>query len=724
MTGCFSGIGFRAIMAIIVSVVIGAGCSKESTTGDSAHSEPSVEHGKVTHAADPSEAGWQLVWQDEFDAGSVDDKKWSRAVDCWGGGNDELQCYSDRPENAFVEDSVLHMVATEENFSGPKFSEVHPQYSRDDTSKTSPFTSARLHTKDKMSIRYGRVDIRAKIAGGKGMWPALWMLPNDNVYGNWPASGEIDIMEALNAGIGPHEVHGTLHYGLPWPQWENKVDEFHMDANPADYFHVYSIEWEAGQIRWYVDGKHYQTQSAAGWYNYIWRGQEQGYQVANPRAPFDQEFYLIMNIAIGGNWPGDPDRDWPADREMLVDYVRVYQCGEGNSDADEYTGEGCAAVDPAVALNADSGAPGTHEFTLYADGPETLSFDVDGGVITNALLPGQWASAAGSVAQEHVDLGADRGRVWDIKFSGESNVFLTSKELASLPGYESGLMLGGGSGWVHNGEVEFDVLVKNASADSQLAVKLDSGAGKAGSAAITLPSAGEWQHVAVKIADILANPRAEDGGVDLTNVVNAFVLEHTGSSAHIQVDNVRLQCAYNIEPEPWQQDQTCDLYPREIPPIPVFTRINDVEWTVWDCCGGADFAEVNDEQADGSVVEFTFGEKATVSGYKAPQPLDMTLYSGGTLEFDFKQVSPPPEGSAWYVKLEAAITAAEVFLTDGGPMPSDSWQHYVFPLKGEMVKGQMDNADMSNIKLLLVFPEWGNAEGAVMRIDNVKFVAP
>ena len=225
------------------------------------------------------------------------------------------------------------------------------------------------------------------------MWPAIWMLPTDWVYGGWPSSGEIDIVEGVNLGIWGDEVHGTLHYGLPWPQWENHGQTLYMGENPADDFHVYAVEWEADEIRWYVDGVHYQTQQSSGWYNYIWQGQDHGFGVANPRAPFDQRFHLIMNLAVGGDWPGAPDTGWPEDREMLVDYVRVYQCHQPDIKPRRhqvgYEGRGCATVDPAVQVHADIGTPGINEYTLYGDGPATLDLEVNGEQVQNTPVPGQ-----------------------------------------------------------------------------------------------------------------------------------------------------------------------------------------------------------------------------------------------------------------------------------------------------------------------------------------------
>ncbi len=704
-------------VAALVALITLNGCIFD--TG----STTSFAEADVSSSAEPQQSaranvGWQLIWQDEFDSASLDQSKWHAVVDCWGGGNDELQCYTDRPDNGFIEDGMLHMVAKEEEHSGPKFSEIHPEYDRNDKSKTSPFTSIKLQTKNKLSIRYGRVDIRAKVAPGQGLWSALWMLPSDNVYGKWPASGEIDIMEALNPGIAANEVHGTLHYGLPWPQWENKVQEFHMDASPSDNFHVYSIEWEADEIRWYVDSKHYQTQSSAGWYNYIWQGQEQGLQVANANAPFDQEFYLIMNVAVGGNWPGDPDRDWPADRKMLVDYVRVYQCQNDLQGSPQLDGKGCATIDQTVALNTDLGKPASQQYQLYADGVETLNFTVPGGKVTNTLDATQVALADNKVVQQDVNLSDGHGKVWDVQLNGSSSVSLVSNASSTIPGYEKGLRFEGGTSWSHNGEIEFDLLVKNASADSQLLVSMATDNARKGSTAIEIPAPGKWQHVVLKVEDILLS-RAEGQRLELSNVVSPFILEYQGTNAHIQIDNITLECAYNSEPEVWQLDQSCGISPRKTPAKLIFEKINEQDWTVWDCCAGAEFRQINDPQVTRPVVEFKFANAPTAPGFIAPGPINMSDYAGGTLEFDFKQITAPPPGSSWFLKLEADITAAQVALTDGGPTPNNNWQHYTFSLAS-----QMTNADLSNIKRILVFPDWGKAEGAVMRIDNVKFVPP
>ena len=264
---------------------------------------------KARHRASDVHNGWTLLWSDEFDIpGTLDPDYWSHEVNCWGGGNNEYQCYTDRLDNSYVDQQgFLHIVAKEEFFSGPSLTDDDPGYPGPYVSKN--YTSARLRTKNKADWMYGRVEVRAKVPGGQGMWPAIWMLPTDWEYGGWPSSGEIDIMEAVNLPLGyfagwGHFVHGTLHYGLPWPQWENHGQSHYTVVNPANDFHEYAFEWEADEIRWYFDGVHWQTQRSEGWYNYIWSGQEDGFVVATDRAPFDKRFHLIMNVAVGGDWPG------------------------------------------------------------------------------------------------------------------------------------------------------------------------------------------------------------------------------------------------------------------------------------------------------------------------------------------------------------------------------------------------------------------------------------
>jgi len=239
-----------------------------------------------------------LVWSDEFDSDVIDPNKWEYEVNADGGGNNELQYYTDRSLNSWIEDTVLVIRALKENYTGP--------------GGARKYTSARMRTKNKGDWKYGKFEIRAKLPYGKGLWPAIWLLPTDWVYGGWAASGEIDIMELI--GSDPAKVYGTLHYGGTYPANVHTGASYALSEGTfASDYHIFTLEWEPTQMRWYVDGLLYQTQTE--WYT-------EGY---NYPAPFDQRFYLIMNVAVGGNWPGNPDETTLFPQRMEVDYVRVYQ---------------------------------------------------------------------------------------------------------------------------------------------------------------------------------------------------------------------------------------------------------------------------------------------------------------------------------------------------------------------------------------------------------------
>lgn len=294
-------------------------------------------------ASERAEKGWRLVWSDEFDGAAIDRAKWDFDVDCWGGGNNERQCYTDKRRNAVVEDGKLVIAARKEKATGPAF----PLSQRREPGKanaqaTRDFTSARLVTRGKAAWTYGRIEVRAKLPQGQGTWPAIWMLPEDNRYGTWAASGEIDILEAVNLGVRcdtceggiENRILGTLHFGGQWPANKHKGDETALPA-PVDGFHVFGIVWEKGKIVWTVDGKPYATRVAREW---------SSSGSTDPAAPFDRPFHLILNLAVGGGLAEDrglkgfDDRGYP--KIMEIDWVRVWQCnGDAVSDCSKTGGQ-------------------------------------------------------------------------------------------------------------------------------------------------------------------------------------------------------------------------------------------------------------------------------------------------------------------------------------------------------------------------------------------------
>ena len=245
----------------------------------------------------PTPDGYVLVWNDEFNGSGINPEKWEHEVNAQGGGNNELQYYTDRQENSFVENGTLSIIALKENYTGPE--------------GTRKYTSARLRTKNKGDWKYGRFEIKAKLPYGQGIWPAIWMLPTDWVYGGWAASGEIDIMELV--GHEPDKIYGTIHYGGTYPRNKHKGASYTYPEPFYSDFHIFSLEWDTTEIRWYIDDIHYATQTE--WYS------ENG----SYPAPFDQHFHLLLNVAVGGDWPGDPDNTTQFPQKMIIDYVRIFQ---------------------------------------------------------------------------------------------------------------------------------------------------------------------------------------------------------------------------------------------------------------------------------------------------------------------------------------------------------------------------------------------------------------
>ncbi|MEY3001353.1 MAG: hypothetical protein RL648_1567, partial [Verrucomicrobiota bacterium] len=244
----------------------------------------------------------QLIWSDEFETdGHPDGTKWFYDEGGDGWGNNEEQYYTaERLENARVEGGVLIIEARRDGW---------PLSSRQ---KTHAYTSARLVSKGRGDILYGRVEVRAKVPEGRGTWPAIWMLPTGSAYGVWPRSGEIDIMEHVGFAMGT--VHGSLHtLNYNWASGGQPTGSVSVpDAHLA--FHTYSVDWSPEAIRFAVDGEEYFTAAriSDNWEDW----------------PFDQPFYVILNLAVGGFWGGqqgvDPDI-WP--QRMEVDYVRLYDLG-------------------------------------------------------------------------------------------------------------------------------------------------------------------------------------------------------------------------------------------------------------------------------------------------------------------------------------------------------------------------------------------------------------
>lgn len=264
------------IVQLLFILSASAGCNKNAST-------EVVQPSQVDSI--PALPGWTLVWNDEFSGAMVDPAKWEYEVNGDGGGNNELQYYTSRSQNSYVDSGKLVIEARKEDYLGKGY------------------TSARMRTKMKGDWTYGRFDIRAKLPYGQGLWPAIWMLPTDEVYGGWPLSGEIDIMELL--GQETDKVYGTIHFASGSGDHQQSGGSYTLAKGTfAGDYHTFSIVWDTTGITWYVDGVSYFT--------------------TVHQKPFDKRFHILLNVAVGGNWPGSPDEFTTFPQRMYVDYVRVY----------------------------------------------------------------------------------------------------------------------------------------------------------------------------------------------------------------------------------------------------------------------------------------------------------------------------------------------------------------------------------------------------------------
>lgn len=240
--------------------------------------------------------GYTLVWRDEFDGDGLNPANWTHELgdgcpNLCGWGNNELQWY--QPDNTLFRDGYLIIQAREESVGDKSF------------------TASRFITKDKQAFQYGRIDIRAALPEGKGLWPALWMLGANIDQVGWPACGEIDIMELT--GERPNRVLGTAHFGASVAQHQFRTAAKFLPSGKkfSEEFHVFSIIWQEDRIEWYMDDELYHTFTPAN--------------TAGQPYPFNQPFFFIFNVAVGGNLPGSPDANTRFPQNMIVDYVRVFQ---------------------------------------------------------------------------------------------------------------------------------------------------------------------------------------------------------------------------------------------------------------------------------------------------------------------------------------------------------------------------------------------------------------
>jgi len=340
--------------------------TEENTITEEVKEEITVEKEDKSSSDDKSEnkkpqedkpvvnSEYKLVWEDNFDAEKLNRDDWNVELHQPGWVNAEWQEYVDSEDNIYLKDGKLVLQAIKTTKDGKDY-----------------YTSGRVNTKDKHDFKYGKFEAKLKVPSGMGFLPAFWMMPTDEgFYGQWPKCGEIDIMEVM--GQSTDTLHGTIHYGDPHGQ---KQGTYKLNSSKKDFaeaFHVFTCEWEPGRITWYVDGIKFHE--ANDWYT-----KRAGFDEAAYPAPFDQPFYMIFNVAVGGSWVGYPDETTKFDdnAQMVVDYVRVYQ--KDSYDENVTKPEKAEVPDSAIGenllhngefTNSESFADGTDWEFLLANGGE------------------------------------------------------------------------------------------------------------------------------------------------------------------------------------------------------------------------------------------------------------------------------------------------------------------------------------------------------------------
>ncbi len=705
----------RACLASVFALTLAA-CGG----GDSVETETDLA---AVDLSQPT-SDWQMVWSDEFEGDSINLNNWTHEVNCIGGGNQERQCYTDSEENSFIEGGMLNILAKQAEAGAAQ-----------------PYTSARLNTRYKADFKYGRIEMRAKLPSGQGSWPAFWMLPTDYVYGGWPRSGEIDIMEAVNLkvtdprdGSDQRSVYGTLHYGQEFPNNDASGVEFIFPegSNPADGFHTYAIEWEEGEIRWYVDDFLYATQRRSttlqsadgdilglrhrGWYSEYLDRESGQLETFYDNSPFDESFHLILNLAVGGNWPENVndlgiDADaFAAGQIFTIDYVRVFECA-----ADPITGRGCETVRSGydqlnegvqTVVGFDSASPALIEgaaptpIISSPGGGETIAVFEDG-------VEGDWAINAccdGNSTSEVIT-----------EDDGNQLVQFTTTGDAAVTGFDSRMS---GNNFditplAGNGFLKFDVrVIAQPNSGADWLVKVESnGQCCQDFAEIALsalpegaPVLNEWKSYSVPVSQLLAV------GLEPTQVDAIFVFPGftTGNGAVLQLDNVRFEGEGSVEP------------------APIFDGAAVEPWALNACCDGNASSEIVDDDGE-NVVQFTITGDASVVGFDsraAEQVLDVAPFAGsGSLNFDVKVMQQPTSGADWLVKVEADGQCCQEFaeltladLPEGAPVTGE-WVSYSIPVSSLLSAGLRPD----QVDAVFVFPGFTTGAGAVVRLRNVGF---
>ncbi|MDC0889269.1 family 16 glycosylhydrolase, partial [bacterium] len=718
-------------VAVIAAVLFLTGC------GGASDSTPAGEF-------NPPVVEFVTVFEDNFDGTSIDPNRWNVITgdgcpELCGFGNNEEQVYS--ADNISLADGVLRIEGRRE--------------------ADSSFTSAKLDTNGKFDFRYGRIEVSAKLPGGQGIWPAIWLYHSDpTVYGPWPLSGEIDIVEGFNLGVnGNTAVRSTTHYGLPTLPFNGTGSAFDDGTDPTQGFREYAVEWERDKIRFFVDGVHFQTQTSDDWYTYFPADEEGFYDPLGafkkgPRdAPFDQMYHLILNLAIGGNPVGSPDGTTAFPQVMEIDYVRVMECVNANPD----TGRGCGSGDVNIVpledndggplADVETAQPYIERLDLYEDAPAVLTLSAGGVESSNTLVPDGFTGDGATVVSDPLFQDPDdaENTVWRVEISGAtSNIYLgsevfTDESSVLKTGFNFSDNRLGGEGGDGVGELAFDMKVNSLSDGANIVIKIDSGFPNVGE--FTLPTdeiaVGEWKTYSVKFSDLVANPGFVDccggTGVDLAAVINPFVLEVQGGSADLYLDDIYVTNACKVV-------GACGVdLQSNVPNLNVFIdTVNQSAWATGIAASdsGSGFSDytatsdpankvnweilADDDTARGDVVEVRFNDSSAFGVWfvKSPTPVNMSAYSAGALVFDLNVSDYGNNTTGMTMKVDCSFpcTSGDQNL---GVIADGVWEEITVPVS-RLVAGGLDLAAVNTGIVLFPTAQSGDI---TFRVDNIRWVA-
>ena len=664
---------------------------------------------------------WSLVWADEFNGSSVDSSNWTfqtgdgsdNGLPGWG--NYELQYY--QADNASIQEvdgeSSLVIEARQESVG------------------SSAYTSSRMRSINKFDFQYGRVEIKAKAAPGDGMWSAIWMLPTSSPYGVWAASGEVDIMEVVNAGTENQGVFLAAHYGFEWPL--NQITTAGADVDDSSDWHTYALEWSGDYLRWFVDGEHLRTVSKDVYYSYYFKDSTDGYQLAtDPAAPFDRDFHLLVNLAVGGVGPGVDLDPAAVPGEMVVDYIRVYECNYATGD-----GTGCNTYADRSLESPDAQSPEVVTTDIYTDSVGPLTWEFLTGDVTRDLQAMVGYDNDGAIGITVSEVAVEgRGNVLDVMSDGGGNVVINAVDgkIIDVYGHRGG------------GELKFDMYIDSSmtAPGSSIAVKMDSGFPALGFVSLNVADmpTNEWFSYSVSINQLLAN--RGDRTLALGAVQNLVVIEPS-AAAHVQLDNIRLVCGI--------PGGDCGVSaPARATDDLVITVIdeNGQAGSAWspgicavsaenafadDYCDGNTSNQVTwsvvptgDDSVGVNAVQIDFG--AGVGGawfVKDDQGLDLSDSNGGTLKFDINlTAATAADGVIYKVENEYPQGTGPIELDLAGYV-AGTWKSFEIPIADLLLS---TNAELNNppggrlnlaaVKAFLVLSPNGEQGGKSVKVANVR----